>query len=193
MSDKKFKLIVGEDQLRLIQKALDFYSRVGIGQMGEILDHPTFENSLSESLRPKKQIEVGDKTERGIVTEIGDGYMKTRGSWSGTEEERTWNDVQNIKLSKDYSLYHDIREEAERILNNGRNLLLREHIPSNGSWGIHNKKVDESCRIAFDLIQVIRHEFWKNNPDRQSYTVDSSIILTSDKTGKISCEIINED
>ena len=40
------KLIVTEEQLRLIQTALDFYSRIGIGQFQEIKDHPTFQKHL---------------------------------------------------------------------------------------------------------------------------------------------------
>jgi len=64
-------LQVNDEQLRLIQKALDFYSRVGIGQMWAIKEHPTYENILREKLRPKKQLEVGDSTERGEIVKIG--------------------------------------------------------------------------------------------------------------------------
>jgi hypothetical protein len=58
------------------------------------------------------------------------------------------------------------------------------------SYGIYNpNEVDESCRVAFDLIQVIRHEFWKNDPDRSSITVDSSVHLSTKESGKIKCKI----
>jgi hypothetical protein len=44
-----------------------------------------------------------------------------------------------------------------------------------GSYGIYNSNVDESCREAYNMVQVIRHEFWKANPKRSSITVDSSV------------------
>lgn len=182
-------LNVTNDHLHLIQKALDFYSRVGIGQMWAIKEHPTYEKILRDKLRPKKSIEIGDETERGEVVEIGDGYIKTKGSWGNGEEIREWTDVKNVKLSIDYGLYHDIRDNAEKILNQGRNMLLAEEIPNNGSYGIYNPEVDESCRVAFDLIQVIRHEFWKADPGKSSMTVDSSVHLSTQDSGKIKCKI----
>lgn len=183
------RLEVTEAQLRLIQKALDLYSRVGIGQMWAILDHPTFENVLADKLRPKKPLEVGDRSERGEVTEIGDGYVKTKGSWDSRVEERTWTDVENIRHSIDYSLYHEYRKQAEALLVEGRNVALQEQMHMNASYGIYNPQVDESCRIAFDIIQVIRHEFWKQNPDRSSITVDSSIHISTADAHKIKCKL----
>jgi hypothetical protein len=55
-----------------------------------------------------------------------------------------------------------------------------------GSWGIYNHSVDDSCRIAFDIIQVIRHERWKRNPNRSEVTVDSHIHFShrKDKTSE---------
>ena len=183
-------LEVTNEQLRLIQQALDMYSRIGIGQMWVIKDHPTFYNVLSDKLRPKKQLEVGDQTERGEVVEIGKGYIKTSGSWGNGEEIRTWTDVENVKLSIDYNLYHQIRDEADKILCEGRNKLLQEDLGKHASYGIYNpNEVDESCRVAFDLIQVIRHEFWKNDSDRSSITVDSSVHLSTKESGKIKCKI----
>jgi len=58
------KLEITEEQLKIIQTALDFYSRVGIGQMWVIKDHPTFQSVLSDKLRPQKDLEVGDKNRK---------------------------------------------------------------------------------------------------------------------------------
>lgn len=182
-------LHVTEEQLKLIQCALDFYSRVGIGQMWAIKDHPTFQKVLYDKLRPKKNIEIGDRTERGEVIEIGDGYIKTKGTWGNGEEIRTHTDVENVKLSIDYGLYHQIRDEGEDLLVAGRNKLLQEDIHKNGSYGIFNENVDESCRIAYDIIQVIRHEFWKKDPQRNTITVDSSITIWTKDGKKIKCEL----
>jgi hypothetical protein len=55
-------LTVTNEHLVLIQRALDFYSRVGIGQMWAIKEHPTYERLLREKLRPKKKLEMGDQT-----------------------------------------------------------------------------------------------------------------------------------
>jgi len=177
------------EQLRLVQQALDFYSRVGIGQMWAIREHPTFENVLREKLRPKKPLEVGDRTERGEVVEIGDGYIKTKGSWGSGEEVREWTDVEKVKHSIDYNQFHEIRDRGEKVLNEGRNILLQDQIPNNGSYGIFNPQVDESCRVAWDILQVIRHEFWKANSDRSEITVDSSVHLSTEDSHKIKCEL----
>jgi len=140
-------LKVSEEQLRLIQRALDFYSRVGIGQFNAIKDHPTFEAHLHNE----------SKDENG----------KT-----------------------DYGHFHSVRDEVDSILHVARNVLYNDSsIGKNGSWGIHNPKVDDSCRDAYDLIQVIRHEFWKQNPDRSSATVDSHIHLTGKNTQNIEVEL----
>jgi len=181
-------LTITEEQLKLIQTALDFYSRVGIGQMWAIKDHPTYQNVLYDKLRPKKEIEVGDRTERGEVVELGKGYIKTKGSWGNGEEIRTHKDIKNVKLSIDYDLYHQIRDEGEDLLNQGRNKLLQIDLHKNGSYGIFNEQVDDSCRVAFDIIQVIRHEFWKRNPER-SNTVDSSTTIWTKDGNKVKCQL----
>jgi hypothetical protein len=136
-------LEVNNKQLRLIQSALDLYSRIGIGQFGMIKDHPTFERHLANQLVDK------------------DG--KT-----------------------DYGQYHTVRDAVDSMLVQPRNMLIQEpNHPQNWSWGIHNKDVDESCREAYDLIQVIRHEFWKAEDEPTRYTVDSSVHLTTKDSDNI--------
>lgn len=143
-------LKVTEPQLRLIQEALDFYSRVGIGQLKAIKDHPTFKNYLREHL----------KDEEGNV---------------------------------DYDRFHSIREQSEFFFTQGRDILLwGSQIGQNGSWGIYNTKVDDSCRVAFDLVQVIRHEFWKSDPAREFSTVASSVHLMTEEGDKIQCDLIDK-
>lgn len=182
-------LTVTNEQLRLIQSALDMYSRIGIGQMWVIKEHPTFYNVLRDKLRPKKELEVGDKTERGEIVEITKDSIKTKGTWNTKEEIKEWKDVENVKLSIDYSLLHDIQNKGEKILNQGRNILLQEELHDNASYGIYNTNVDNSCRVAFDIIQVIRHEFWKADPNRSSVTVDSSVHLSTTNTNQLKCQI----
>ena len=182
-------LTVTNEQLRLIQTALDFYSRVGIGQMEEIARHPTFEKTLYNSLTPNKPIEIGDQTNVGVVIEIGDGYVKTKGIWNGKEEERVFNDVSIVRHSIDYSAYHSMVDAACKLFTEGRNILIGKNMQSNASYGIFSDNVDDSCRVAFDIIQVIRHEFWKADPTRSSITVDSSIHTTTSQAKDIKCSI----
>ena len=177
---KKCTIECNEKQLQLIQRALDFYSRVGIGQFTEIKNHPTFENHLYKVCAPDKTPEVGDRTPQGNILEIKDGKAlingsidKKKGGWCDKPE---WKKLKDVELSTDYSKYHHIRDVADVMFTDARNHLIQDRsVGTNGSWGIYNDKVDESCREAFNLIQVIRHEFWKLNPNRSSATVDSSV------------------
>ena len=188
-------LKVTEDQLRLIQRALDFYSRVGVGQFNVIKDHPTFERHLhKEFALGEGKFEVGDKTMRGEVVEVDPKYkwIKTKGGWGNGEEVKKWTDLDKIEYSTDYTRYHAVRDAVDTALVYPRNMLYnRFDLGKNGSWGIHNPSVDNSCREAFDIIQVIRHEFWKRDPKRSNITVDSSIHFTSDNVqcNELKCEL----
>ena len=136
-----------EEQLRLVQNALDFYLRVGIGQFNVIKEHPTFENVLRKEF----------KDEDGKV---------------------------------DYSRYHEVRDNADLMLVLPRNMLLNDlTLRKNASWGIYNPDVDESCRVAYDLVQVIRHEFWLANPDRSEHVVMSSVHLSTKDSNKIKVKL----
>ena len=176
-------------QLKLIQRALDFYSRVGALQFDEILSHPTIENAIYTQFSPKKEFEVGDQTMRGEIVEIGKDYIKTKGHWSGKEEVKTWTDVENIKFSPDWVELHHTKYKVKETFNNIKKEITGKDF-GNGSFGLYNKEVDNSCREAFDMIQVIRHEFWKENPKRSNVTVDSSLSL-SDPESAIKVETDN--
>ena len=174
-------LTLNNRQLRLVQKALDLYSRIGILQIDRILEHPTVEGLIIDRFTPKKNLEIGDRTMRGEVVEIGDGYIKTKGSWGNGEEVRTWEDVNEVKLSPDWGRVHETRDLIRTISAEIKREASGRDYGTNSSMGIHNEQVDESCREAFDIIQVIRHEFWKAKPDehKSQHTVDSSIHFTS--------------
>lgn len=106
-----------QKELHVIKKALDFYMRVGIGQMTVIKDHPTFQSVL------KKRLKEFENT--GVY----------------------------------YDVYHGVREKADDLFTQGRNELIKaEFISENASFGLFNKKVDESCRTAYDIIHDIEAE-----------------------------------
>lgn len=184
-----------DQQLSIVQEALDFYSRIGIGQFNVIKDHPTFQEHLYNEFAPKKPLEVGDRTQRGEIVEIDKKgkWVKTKGSWGNGEEIKKWTDVDKIKHSTNYSKYHDVRDIVDVALTYPRNRLINDmDMPRHGSWGIYHPSVHDSCRMAFDIIQVIRHERWKLNENRSNITVDSSIHFTHRKdnsSNKIKCEI----
>lgn len=191
------RLELTDEQLWLVQQALDFYSRVGIGQFSAIKDHPTFERHLEEVCRPKKEPEVGDRTPQGKILEIKDGKAlingsvdKKTGHWC---EKQEWKKLKDVKLSTDYSRYHQIRDSVDQVLIQPRNMLIADpQMPQHGSWGIHHPSVDDSCRMAFDIVQVIRHERWKKDPGRNTMTVDSHTHFTHRKdnsSNKIKCEL----
>ena len=165
-----------EKELYLINKALDFYSRVGAGQFSEIVDHPTFEKNVYELCRPVKTPEVGDRTSQGEILEIKEGKALINGSvkdglWCKDPE---WKDLKDVKLSTDWEHFHFIRDTANKVLYSARNVLYgNDDISHNGHWGIYNKQVDDSCRVAYHLHQVIRHELWKQQEEPTQYTVDS--------------------
>jgi hypothetical protein len=173
------KLELTNNQLQLIQQALDFYSRVGILQLERILDHPTIHDVISDRFRPKKELEVGDRTERGEIVEITKKHIKTKGSWGKGEEVKTWKDKENVKLSTDWTEVHNVRDEVREKLLEIQQLVSGQSFGIGGSYGIYNSNVDESCREAFDIVQVIRHEFWKVDPKSTSMTVDSHIHQSS--------------
>lgn len=135
-----------EEQLRLVQDALEMYSRIGIGQFWVIKDHPTFEKLL------RSKCTSGGET--------------------------------------DYGLYHEMRDAADKHLSLGRDTLIcNSTLGLHGSYGIFNEKVDDSCRVAYDIVQVIRHEFWKRNPDRSENVVMADKMLTTKDSDKIKVEL----
>lgn len=182
------KIEITEKQANLIIRALDFYSRIGIGQFERIKEHPTFEKILYKSCTPDKDPEVGDKTPQGKILEIEDGKALIAGSvkdgrWN---EEHVWKKLEYVELSTDYSKFHDIRDAIDNALVQPRNMLINDPtMPKNDSFGIHNEDVDESCRESFDIVQDIRHHFWKKSPDKSFTTVDSSIHYTSKNHKKV--------
>jgi len=190
------KLELTDEQLWLVQEALDFYSRIGIGQFDVIKDHPTFERHLENVCRPVKEPEVGDRTPQGEILEIKNNKALINGSvgkdgfWC---DKKVWIKLKDVKLSTNYSRYHQIRDAVDYALVQPRNMLYNDSsIGKNGSWGIYNPNVDDSCRMAFDIVQVIRHERWKKINDKDSISVDSHIHFSHRKdnsSDKIKCEL----
>jgi len=172
-------IILTNKQLLLIQKSLDLYSRIGMLQLDEILEHPTIDNSITNQFTDKKPLDVGDETMRGKIVQIGKNFIKTEGSWGKEKEVKTWKDIEKVKLAPDWSKLHQRKDEIKIKLNEIKYLITGDITFYSASFGIHNKETDETCREAYDIIQVIRHEFWKNQKNKSNMTVDSSISKSS--------------
>ena len=57
------------------------------------------------------------------------------------------------------------------------------------SYGIMAEKVSESCRAAYDMQQVIRHELWKYDGAEPGPTVDTREAFQTSKLPLIKVEI----
>ena len=175
------KIELSQKQLRLIQDALELYSRIGILQLDRILDHPSIEGIIANQFTSKEPIKVGDHIGRGEVVEIGKDYFKTKGSWGNGEEIRKWTDMDALKHWPDYDGLHPHCDEIKRRLNDIKNLIAKDHSiqSQNASYGIHRTKEGEHNLEAYDMIQVIRNEFWKDEENPPQYVVGSSVHKTS--------------
>lgn len=179
------KIELNNAQLRLIQNALELYSRIGILQFDKILDHPTIESSIEDQFTPKHALMLGSSTMRGMIVKKTKKAIWTEGNWNGKTEVRKWTDIDKIKLSPDWDKIHQTKDTIRAWLNEVKKLVdgSPEYISQGASYGIHNPKADETCREAYDMIQVIRHEFWKANPKRSDITVDSNVMLWTKQPG----------
>ena len=95
-----YKMMISKEQARTMIQALDLFSRIGIGQFDELLNHPTWQNAL----------------------------------------------IQN-------KIKHSHRVVVNHLLDSIKRLVTG--YPSNVSQGI--TIADEPNRVAYDLIQVMRH------------------------------------
>lgn len=186
------KIELTDKQLRLVQDALESYSRAGILQWRYVYDHPSVQRYLIDSFTPDKELKVGLNTMRGKIVEIGNGYVKTKGSWGNGEEVRTWTDIENIQISPDWNKYHEAKSKIESLFGDVNRIILQDPtFPDGASPGIHNPKSKEALE-AFDILQVIRHEFWKADPTRSSITVDSNVSINVGPAVKVELDSIKE-
>ena len=177
-----------KEQLNLVSAALELYSRIGIMQFEEILNHRSISDMIETFFTEKKPLEVGDRTLRGEIVEINDNNIKTKGSWGSGEEIKTWTDIENIKLSPDWGSVHETKDAIQILLNEIKYQITGERYGAMGHLGIHNPDVHDSCRVAFDMYQVIRNAFYKetSEEDKFFYSIASSVHKTStNKDGEL--------
>lgn len=65
--------------------------------------------------------------------------------------------------------WYNMRADAERMI-----MEMKKRFWGLGPNALYGVNYDESADIIWDIYQVIRHQLWKDNPSRSSYTVDAS-------------------
>ena len=166
------------EQLRIIQFALDFYCRTGILQFETILDHPTVQRCTENKFTSNEPLKIGDQTSYGKIVKITKKFVWTRGTWNGEEQTKRFARSQ-IKQSPNWELVHKTRDTIRNLCQTLKLLVTGENFGS-GGFGIHSDRIDESCKTAFDMVQIIRHEFWKLQKNKPNYTIDASVHLTTE-------------
>lgn len=114
----KYNLTITKDQANLLVQALDMFSRVGIGQLDAVANHPEIEARVS----------------RGEA---------------------------------DCESYFD----AGKLFDEAKLKLFG--LTPGASFGIHNDSVDDSARVAWDLMQVVRHRLsWDRvgSPEKRDFS-----------------------
>ena len=65
--------------------------------------------------------------------------------------------------------WSQMREDAERMCREMKKRFWG--LEPNALYGVH---YDKNGDTLWDIYQVIRHQLWKDNPNRQQFTVDAS-------------------
>ena len=69
------------------------------------------------------------------------------------------------------------KDQAEKILD--QIFMKRANLPFGSYHGINSLQISGKFRTAFDIMQVIRHKFWKEGGCTPPHVVSSSILKTS--------------
>ena len=126
------KLEVTKEQLKLLQEAVEFYARMGMGQWDQLYQHPTYNKFINQN--------------------------------------HSLSAANSVFLNQD--IEYQVDEEVITVTLN----TIRKYITGDDvAYGIHHEKVDESCRVAFDLLQHIRNAFWKVDEHRHVLSVASTV------------------
>ena len=84
--------------------------------------------------------------------------------------------INHSKFWEDY----DSRERLGELIKEMRNIIYPQ-LNGYAHWGIYSINCPQESKVAYDIIQVLRHELWKNQDDRPNWTVDSANALQCGK------------
>ena len=91
-------------------------------------------------------------------------------------------------MDKLWSLPVDKNKELENLLRSVSLILSDGELDGfHGSYGIYSPEINPYATTAFNILQVIRNQFWKERPEdqRSNMTVDSSVSVFNEEKIKI--------
>jgi hypothetical protein len=107
------------------------------------------------------------------------------GIYSISNCQKSLKTQETVGRKADDDMYYQRRDAADALLCELKKIITGQNLGRGGNLGIHNEILHESCREAFDMHQMIRHAFWKIDPERSQMTVDSSVSKTSKSTNEL--------
>lgn len=201
---KKYNIEVTEEQAGLLINVLDNYSRIGTLQFNRIENHPTISNLIEKKCTPiSKKFKVGQTVQvpnklLGTIREIHKDKLTVdvtclnvgANQKQNTKIELKSYNIKEVSHTVDWHKYHSMVEDFNNSLEPARCLLYKFN-GVNHSLGIYSKYVDDSCRDAYDMLQIIRNELYKDT-DNFSNSLASTVVL-SGKKGDIKIKRIENE
>lgn len=84
---------------------------------------------------------------------------------------------------------YDNRERLDSLIKEMRDIIYPE-LKGYAHWGIFNDRCPQESKIAYDIIQVLRHELWKIKDDKRNFTVDANPPLQSGNEELCKVEVV---
>jgi len=99
---------------------------------------------------------------RKVLQDALDMYSRVlMGQWEIVAEKLQ--ETQQLEAKKAHLLRDNLDAAKQQLLGFG----------NGASHGIHNPNVKDEARVAYDLVQVLRHEAWKRQEHPSRMSVDS--------------------
>jgi hypothetical protein len=96
MAAATYTLTVGEEQARVLNAALELYSRVGMGQLGFILEHPEVQKRMSGLRETALECEDALDDVKKAIFGMASGQYHSIASGELAEETRSAWDLQQV-------------------------------------------------------------------------------------------------
>ena len=104
-----------------------------------------------------------------VYSRLGSGQIEELENHWGINEFQI--NKHTIEGATNYADYHEEKDNLRQFINAYKNLLFM--MAPNASYGIHADAISDTCRQSWDMIQVIRHEVWKQDPERTNFGVNA--------------------
>jgi len=126
-----------------------------------------------------------NETQAGIIKQALDFYSRfLMGQFERIDDLMMW--------KSNYSKDQQKSERLNALISEMRDIIYPE-LNGYAHWGIFNPKCPEESKVAYDVIQVLRHELWKLDPDKRYSTVDAGRPIQSSEEELCRVDIVVED